>query len=197
MDFIDYEVLAKLHNFRKELSSIQKAGKNEHQKFKYFLLSDLFNNIVNELDKIGIFTICGIKHIEGDWCNINLIFYDIELKKSHTFSYDLPLDTQQKNRIQAGGSTWTYAYRYGLQMFFAISDDKNDPDSKDSSKSYMNNKEIKLADQTLLKKVSNHLISLGLTSSSDRVNYIKDNYNCVPSNLDFDSANEILKLDTL
>lgn len=190
LEDVNFELVGKLHKFKKELSSISKGGENKFQKFKYFKLSDLFNEVVYPLEKQGILTYCYPKEMIEDVITYELKFIDIELKATHRISYPIALDTAQSNRVQASGSTWTYAYRYGLQMFFAITDDKDDPDAHDNSPS-------KLADKSTIDKVSKHLVKLGLTEPKQRIEYLKSNHNCTPSSLTMDVAVNILKAKSI
>jgi hypothetical protein len=173
MEYSNYDVLTKLLDFKTKLKGIEKKGKNAHQNFNYFKLSDLFDEITDMIEKdLNILVTCNIKHKQDDIFNCNLMFFDVELYKSFVFEYDLPLDTQQKNRVQAGGSLWTYAYRYGLQMFFNITDNQDDPDSKDSSKKYNGNKEIAQITKEQYKELSGLLKKANINNASDIKDYL-------------------------
>jgi hypothetical protein len=178
MECSNYHVLKKLLDFKTKLKGIQKKGVNKHQDFKYFKLSDLFDEIADMIEKeLNILVTCNIKHKQDDIFNCNLMFFDVELNKSFVFEYDLPLDTQQKNRVQAGGSTWTYAYRYGLQMFFNITDNQYDPDNKEIRVKYNGNKPV-IANDLIGQKQFDEMKKLfaknGIENTKDKLTFIRD-----------------------
>jgi hypothetical protein len=178
MECSNYHVLKKLLDFKTKLKGIQKKGVNKHQDFKYFKLSDLFDEIADMIEKeLNILVTCNIKHKQDDIFNCNLMFFDVELNKSFVFEYDLPLDTQQKNRVQAGGSTWTYAYRYGLQMFFNITDNQYDPDNKEIRVNYNGNKPA-IANDLIGQKQFDEMKKLfaknGIGNTKDKLKFIRD-----------------------
>ena len=51
--------------------------------------------------------------------------------KAFTIESEGFLDNQQRNPVQAGGSSQTYNLRYTLMYFLGISDNVDDPDSND------------------------------------------------------------------
>lgn len=119
-------ILAELNKIKKEIS-MKKNGKNTFQKYDYFKLSDILDNIIKRLDE-NIFYYYHTEHKQDNiWTGYH-VFSDVETGESFIISNDFPLDSKQDNKIQAYGSTMTYSERYGLQMIFQITDDKDDPD---------------------------------------------------------------------
>jgi hypothetical protein len=185
MEYSNYDILKKLLDFKTNMKGIEKRGINKQDKFsfKFFKLSDLFDEITNKIEKeLSILITCNIKYKENDIFTCNLMFFDVILNKSFVFEYDLPLDTQQKNRVQAGGATWTYAYRYGLQMFFNITDNQDDPDNKEIGVKYNGNKPVKsnesksneLIGQKQFDEMKKLFAKNGIENAKDKLTFIRE-----------------------
>lgn len=111
---------------------IKKNGKNKHQGFEYYLLSDILDSINLICKDINLlyfpkFTI----NNESGTMLTTIDFYDIDSGESFTIESEGFLDNQQRNPVQAGGSSQTYNLRYTLMYFLGISDNVDDPDSND------------------------------------------------------------------
>jgi hypothetical protein len=82
----------------------------------------------------------------------------------------------------------TYAERYGLQMIFSITDDKDDPDQNDLDKTAKPTK-------TELDKLNTAFENFGLTERADKLNFIKSNVGKVSSaDLNKNDVQELLRL---
>lgn len=111
---------------------IKKNGKNKHQGFEYYLLSDILDSINLICKDINLFYYPKFT-INNDNRTIltTIEFYDIDSGETFKLESDGFLDNQQRNPVQAGGSSQTYNLRYTLMYFLGISDNVDDPDSKD------------------------------------------------------------------
>jgi hypothetical protein len=111
---------------------IKKNGKNQHQKFDYYLLSDILENVNDVCKIINLFYYPSFSiDSENNTMITNLHFYDLESGEEFQTSCEGLLDNQQRNPVQAGGSSLTYNLRYTLMYFLGISDNVDDPDSND------------------------------------------------------------------
>jgi len=165
---------------------VVKNGENKFQKYKYFKLSDLLNALIPKLQEKEIFYSFQNEYIGND------VFKGIHTftknDNSISFTYSFPLDTAQGNRIQAYGSTMTYAERYGLQMIFSITDDKDDPDQNDLDKTAKPTK-------AELDKLNTAFENFGLTERADKVGFIKNNVGKNSSaDLNKNDVQELLRL---
>lgn len=153
---------------------VSKNGENKFQKYKYFKLSDLHNAIIPILSNEGIFYSFSCEYLGNDmYRGIHTFIKDDERM---IFNFDFPMDTAQGNRIQAYGSTMTYAERYGLQMIFSITDDKDDPDAN-------NLDDTKFISAAEVKKLGELLEKSGLDTREKRINFVKEKFGVTPDKL--------------
>lgn len=140
---------------------IVKNGLNKHQNFKYYLLSDIQDKVIEFCNKNGIFYESRISEpdFEKGVQKIDLVFeYEYTksediIDESYTYTYYGGLDNQQKNPVQSIGASDTYNVRYALMFFLGISDNVDDPDSNDLKA----HKEIKSTEKLMTSEQTNKL----------------------------------------
>ena len=115
---------------------VKKAGKNTHQNYNYHKGEDVMREVNKHLANHGICYYTQVLDIR-ELNNKTYYEYSLSISKGDeykTLTYFVPEDTQQKNAVQAYGSTQTYAERYILQSLLSISDNKDDPDNNKAIK---------------------------------------------------------------
>jgi hypothetical protein len=111
---------------------IKKNGKNQHQKFDYYLLSDILDEVNKICKVVGLFYYPSFAiDSENNTMLTTITFHDLESGETFGVTSEGLLDNQQRNPVQAGGSSQTYNLRYTLMYFLGISDNIDDPDSND------------------------------------------------------------------
>ena len=111
---------------------IKKNGKNKHQNFDYYLLSDILDEVNKICRDINLFYFPTFTIDSDSGTMLTTIdFFDIDSGETCKIESEGLLDNQQRNPVQAGGSSQTYNLRYTLMYFLGISDNVDDPDSND------------------------------------------------------------------
>lgn len=111
--------------------SLQRAGKNDFQGFKYFKPDDILRNINPLLEKNNLITMFNMEYIkEAEMYRGVLIIEDLFSEEKVIYHFDIPL-TQVKGAGQAqnAGATMTYCKRYMIMNAFNIADNEVDPDN--------------------------------------------------------------------
>lgn len=127
--------------------SLQRAGKNDFQGFKYFKPDDILRNINPLLEKNNLITMFNMEYIkESEMYRGILIIEDIISPEAVKYSFDIPL-TQVKGAGQAqnAGATMTYCKRYMIMNAFNIADNEVDPDNV-KNKPVVNNSQNPVVD---------------------------------------------------
>lgn len=127
--------------------SLQRAGKNDFQGFKYFKPDDILRNINPLLEKNNLITMFNMEYIkESEMYRGVLIIEDIISPEAVRYSFDIPL-TQVKGAGQAqnAGATMTYCKRYMIMNAFNIADNEVDPDNV-KNKPVVNNSQNAVVD---------------------------------------------------
>jgi len=127
---------AKLLAIKTEIGKVYKDASNSGLKFKYATLSNILNKVNSLLDKHQVLMTISIQMNSELTSITNKLIYsgtveflDVTGNEFKEYHFNFPSDTQQKNDIQAFGSTMTYAQRYMLGAIFGIAFDDEDPDN--------------------------------------------------------------------
>lgn len=127
---------AKLLAIKTEIGKVYKDANNTGLKFKYATLSNILNKVNSLLDKHSVLMTISIQMNSELTSITNKLIYsgtveflNIDGNEFKEYHFNFPSDTQQKNDIQAFGSTMTYAQRYMLGAIFGIAFDDEDPDN--------------------------------------------------------------------
>lgn len=133
-------LLDKIFKLVHKFEQIKKNGINSHQKFKYFKLEDIYNEIRRHLydEKILLIRSHHISEEEEYWVcirgeeyyiQINNIFRIIDIDSGEEISFTTKSTGTDKDPAKALGKANTYSMRYFLMDLLMLTEEDLDPDS--------------------------------------------------------------------
>jgi hypothetical protein len=111
------------------MGNVQRNATNPFARAKYASLSNIQTHLQPLLYEARLAVLFDFGTFVNNVYSVNMTVQDID-NPSDTlvFPFAVPIDSTQKNAVQAFGSTTTYAQRYILCVAFQIALDDTDPD---------------------------------------------------------------------
>jgi hypothetical protein len=121
------------------INGVQRNAVNPFTKSKYPTLSNIQKELMPQLAKENCYLHFDFGSFAEEVYKVKLTLLAWDIDDEITWNFAVPIDSSQKNRVQAFGATTTFAQRYCLCVAFHIPIDDEDPDAqqRDNQKPYL------------------------------------------------------------